>query len=103
MKKLSIYYFNLEVCPPVNLKNGATEYHPSSLNGQYPTDTLAFFSCDDAFMRNGPLFSTCQNTGNWVPEIPTCDEGIYIIKTLETENGSGRIAHCCSLSAVPIK
>ena len=46
------------------------------MHGRYAPDTRAFFSCNDGYMRTGSLFITCQDSGNWDPEIPTCDEGI---------------------------
>ena len=46
------------------------------MNGSYATGTLAFFTCADEYMRTGSLFSTCQESGIWSPDIPTCEEGI---------------------------
>ena len=48
------------------------------MGGEYPTGTIAFFSCDGEYMRIGALMSTCQESGIWSPEIPTCEEGIAI-------------------------
>ena len=63
----------LEICLPVNLENGKVEYNLSSLNGKYFTHTKAFFICNDAFKKTGNLFSTCDASGTWIPEVPTCD------------------------------
>ena len=46
------------------------------MNGEYPKGTFAYFICDDGYMRNGPTFSRCQDTGIWDPQIATCNEGI---------------------------
>ena len=46
------------------------------MHGRYPPETRAFFSCNDGYKRIGSLFITCQATGSWDQEIPTCDEGI---------------------------
>ena len=45
------------------------------VNGEYPTGAIAVFTCDDEYTRNGTLLSTCQDSGTWDPQIPTCDEG----------------------------
>ena len=40
-----------------------------------PTDTLAIFicnSCNGDFLRTGSLYSRCQDSGTWNPEMPTC-------------------------------
>ena len=33
-------------------------------------------------MRTGSLVSICQDSGNWEPDIPTCDEGIAVYTLL---------------------
>ena len=66
------------MCLPLNLENGEIECEHSPENGQYPTDTVAFFTCNDGYMRTGPIFITCQDSGIWDPEIGTCDEGITV-------------------------
>ena len=48
------------------------------MDGEYPTGTIASFTCDDDYMRVGSNLSTCQQLGNWSPEIPTCEEGIAV-------------------------
>ena len=67
-------------CLPVSITNGEVEYHLSEVNGSYPTGTLAFFTCDDEYMRTGSLFSTCQGSGIWSPDIPLCEEGIQFLE-----------------------
>ena len=66
-------------CPPVSLENGEVHYDNLPMDGNYGINTRAFISCNDAFKRNGPLFSICQNSGTWEPEIATCEEGIKCV------------------------
>ena len=56
------------------------------MDGEYPTGTIASFTCDDDYMRVGSNLSTCQELGNWSPEIPTCEEGIAIIYHSQHQN-----------------
>ena len=72
------HYIFVATCPPLNITNGRVEYHPSAVNGALPIDTLAFFTCDEGYIINGFGFSTCQESGNWDPEIPTCDKSMEI-------------------------
>ena len=75
--------FPVVTCPPVSLENGEVHYDNSSLDGNYRINTKAFISCDDAFKRSGSLFSMCQNSGTWEPEIATCEEGIEYVHPAE--------------------
>ena len=59
----------------IDIANGRLEYQRPAVNGSYPTDTFAFVICDDEFMRTGPLFTICQESGIWSPDIPLCEEG----------------------------
>ena len=63
-------------------------YHKDPVDGEYPNGTVAYFNCNDQYMRIGTLMSTCQESGTWSPEIPTCEEGIAtkISKMLFTFN-----------------
>ena len=45
------------------------------MNGGYPVNTVASFSCNSGY-QNGANSATCEASGNWNEEIPTC-EGFY--------------------------
>ena len=48
-------------------------YDMTALNGRYPVYTVAHFSCNDRYDRNGPRSRTCVNSGDWNMNSPTCD------------------------------
>ena len=78
MDFLTFKFIFVATCPEVNLENGQVEYNLSSQNGQYLTGTLASFTCDDGHVINGSLSSTCQDTGTWNPQLPTCEGTVKI-------------------------
>ena len=49
------------------------EFDMMALNGRYPVYTVAHFSCKDKYDRNGPKSRTCQHSGNWNMNSPTCN------------------------------
>ena len=57
----------------LSLENGEITYNTSSLNGDYPLYTVASFSCDEFYSREGSSSAICQNSGNWNPQAPTCN------------------------------
>ena len=67
--------FTVAICPALSLQNGEIEYDPLQENGEYPTGTVAFFTCEEGYMRSGSVFGTCQDSGTWDSELPTCEEG----------------------------
>ena len=60
-------------CPSLNFENGELNYNTSLLNGGYPVSTMASFSCNQYFNREEPSSVTCQNSGNWSEDSPTCN------------------------------
>ena len=38
---------------------------PSIVDGTYPQNTIANFSCNDGFSKTGPEIRTCQASGKW--------------------------------------
>ena len=48
----------------------------SEENGRYLVNTVASFSCNSGYYQNGVNSATCETSGNWNKEIPTC-EGFY--------------------------
>ena len=66
-------------CPVPSFINGEVQYSTDQVeNGEYPTDTVAGFTCNDGYSRNGPISSTCKDSGTWSPVVPTCVEGIML-------------------------
>ena len=75
-----IVFYIVAACPPVNIEHGKVEYNSSEVNGSYLTDTIASFTGDDEFVRNGSFSSTCQESAIWNPDVPTCERGISLQK-----------------------
>ena len=71
-----VQWYVLVTCAPLSLPNGLVDYNMSEENGRYLADTVASFSCNSGYYRNGPNSRTCETSGNWNEEIPTC-EGFY--------------------------
>ena len=67
-------YFVTVTCSAVSLQNGGISYNQSVVNGRYTVDTKATFSCSSGYSRAGSSSSTCQTSGNWSPQIPTCNQ-----------------------------
>ena len=70
-----IQCFSIATCPPLSLENGEVEYDIDPVDGEYPTDTLAFFTCNTCngdFIRLGSLYVRCQDSGTWNLDMPTC-------------------------------
>ena len=69
-------------CPSLNLENGWIRYTSSLLNGGYPVYTEAFIYCNWLHNREGASSVICQNSGNWNPQAPTCNESNEQLHTL---------------------
>ena len=67
-------YFVVVICSALSLSNGGISYNQSEVNGEYSVDTKATFSCNSGYKRAGSGSSTCQTSGNWSPQIPTCNQ-----------------------------
>ena len=60
-------------CSFLRLENGEVSYNTSPVNGSFPANTTASFSCNSHYRRDGPSSVTCQISGNWTEETPTCN------------------------------
>ena len=68
--------FPAVTCSAITLENGEVTYTTTQVNGAYPLDTEATFSCSSQAKLSGSSSLTCQafeNSGNWNPQIPTCN------------------------------
>ena len=73
-------FFPLVTCSDITVANGEVTYDVLRLNGSYPVNTVATFSCDSGFSLSGSISSTCQTSTAWIfgnlePQIPTCNLG----------------------------
>ena len=101
-------FFTVSCEPLQNLENGDVTYNETRLpNGEYPVDTLATFMCDRAYENNGADSSTCQTTGDWDEQTPTCNQGdeihrsilmICIFTNHIRSMGEGKVFTCICLS-----
>ena len=48
---------------------------PSIVDGTYPHNTIANFSCNDGFSKSGPEVRTCQASGKWDKGNQSCRIG----------------------------
>ena len=62
-------------CSALSLSNGKVSYDRDPLGGRYPVNTKASFSCNGGYNRDGDESRTCQSSGNWNQNTPTCNEG----------------------------
>ena len=57
----------------MNLNNGQINYNGSPLANQgYPVKTVASFTCNDGYFLMGSDSTTCQTSGNWNHNTPSC-------------------------------
>ena len=64
-------------CAPFTLKNGTLVHCGGSLlaSGSYPVGTKVTFVCDPGYKLSGSRSSTCQTSGLWSHQPPTCNQG----------------------------
>ena len=64
------------ICSPLNVPaNGEINYNKAPVaDGGYPLDTVASFSCDYGYSRSGSSSRTCETSGNWNHQNPTCNQ-----------------------------
>ena len=75
-KIISKYTLNVVTCEALSLENGHIAYNESSdINGQYPVDTMASFSCSSGFSLTGSESSICQMSGHWRQQSQMCKAG----------------------------
>ena len=53
--------------------NGDVDYSNDPVNGGYTVDTVATFSCNFGYRREGSSSRTCQPSGHWNKQNPTCN------------------------------
>ena len=64
--------FYADGCPTLIIENGMIEYSQSPMNGQYPENTVAMFTCNSGFSRLGSSSTKCQKSLNWDQQTPKC-------------------------------
>ena len=50
-----------------------------SMNGQYPVETTASFTCDSGYKLKGPNSRSCQATGTWTQRTPDCEQSKELV------------------------
>ena len=78
--QLNIYtikhIFTAVTCAALSLVNGQITYNkPAVSNGKYPVDTTISFTCNYGYRRSGSTSGTCQTSGTWNQQPPTCTQG----------------------------
>ena len=64
-------------CRSLSLVNGGISYSELPVNGRYPVDTVASYTCDHGHSLIGSSSRTCQTSGNWNNQNPTCNQGYH--------------------------
>ena len=68
-------FCSLVTCPVLHLSNGGISYNKSPLNnGGYPIGTVASFSCNYGYSQTQSNSRTCQTSGMWNQQTPTCNQ-----------------------------
>ena len=62
-------------CESLNLANGGISYSELPVNGRYPVDTVASYSCHHGYSLTGLSSRICQTSGNWNNQNPSCNQG----------------------------
>ena len=62
--------FFLATCSPLSLENGLVCYTTSMENGRYLVATVASFSCNSGYYKNGTNSRVCQSSGSWNGQTP---------------------------------
>ena len=73
-------FITVVTCPALNLSSGGITYHSSPVNGRYPVDTVASFTCNYGYNYSGKGSVECQTSGYWNIGIPgpSCTQGIVM-------------------------
>ena len=67
--------FYTVTCPGLpSPSNGGRTYDMNAVGGRYPVYTVVYFTCNYGYRRDGPQSRTCQNSGNWNMQSPTCTQ-----------------------------
>ena len=67
-------------CPALSLSNGKVTYSKDENGVRYYVGTKATFSCNSGYSRSGSSSRTCQSSGNWNGQTPTCNESKYKLR-----------------------
>ena len=68
--------FTVVSCRRLNIESGQVKCKGSQLpNGEFPVDAQVHFECDRGYYLDGPMSSTCNISGLWSNQPPTCDQG----------------------------
>ena len=65
-------YFLVVTCDSLSLSHGDVDYDNDAVDGGYPVDTTASFSCDSKYDKKGSSSITCQTSGSWSDDTPHC-------------------------------
>ena len=59
------------------MANGQVNYNQQQvinlMNERYHIDTVATYTCNDGYSLSGSESNTCQASGNWEHDLPTCE------------------------------
>ena len=56
-----------------HLQNGRISYSKSAVFGKYPVQTIATFTCNNLYRREGHSFTVCHASGNWISGTTSCN------------------------------
>ena len=75
--------FPTVLCPALTMpSNGEVDYSIHPLSGAYSVDTVATFRCTSGYKKQGSSSRTCQPSGHWNQQTPTCSRStIDILST----------------------
>ena len=70
------YSFPVVTCSDLrtwaDFPNGQITYNKQLVGGRIPWKTVATYTCNSGYSRDGGSASTCRNTGVWQGLSPTC-------------------------------
>ena len=72
-----LIYFNIDAVTysSLSLSNGEVSYSGSAMNGEYPVNTVASFTCNSGYALSGSESSTCETSGTWNEQDQMCNQG----------------------------
>ena len=71
----TVKYVIVVTCPALSLEHGQVTYSKDKVGDRYPLDTVASFSCNSGYHRDGCEATTCPASGEWNLHPPTCNKG----------------------------
>ena len=73
------HYIDIVACEALSIENGQVKCKETRLpSGEYPVDAQVHFECNRGYDLSGSDSSTCQSSGLWNNQPPTCDIGNII-------------------------